>query len=301
MAARRSSPDGRSFRRRRRTRPSARGECNAPPSRRRESLEPSLRRRRRRRSMTWRAAAAAAAAAAVVVVYAHRRRRRRTAPSLVPCPPPRGSATLLKLNFVDRCDSPAAVLAAPGRAGHYIKASPSLSNPSFLIAARLFCADSPFVLYSVEGLDATRRTSSSSSSRRRRAAKCGRRRRSSTAASASWSRLARRRHEPGDGRGLREERARQLCVGRVAIVLRLEHGPLRLDAAAQGSVGDGHRELLEPHWLDRCSSTRRWSRRPSSARCASASRSRRGRRGCRRRCRAGRGRPTSSSTPRRAA
>ena len=42
----------------------------------------------------------------------------------------------------------------PGRAAsHYIRASPSLSNPSFLIAARLFCADSQFVLYSVEGLD----------------------------------------------------------------------------------------------------------------------------------------------------
>ena len=62
---------------------------------------------------------------------------------------------MLKLNFVDRVDSPSGRAdVPPGRAAsHYIRASPSLSNPSFLIAAKLFCADSPFVLYSVEGLD----------------------------------------------------------------------------------------------------------------------------------------------------
>ena len=207
-----------------------------------------------------------------------------------------------KLNFVDAVDSPGGRAdVPPGRAAsHYIRASPSLSNPSFLIAARLFCADSQFVLYSVEGLDtnAPHLVFLELSPERRTGGGVHRPRHPQ----AGRARLAGRRREPGDGRGLREERARLLRLGRVAIVLRLEHGPLRLDAAAQGGVGDGHRELLgaalaRPAALQPVAGA--GVRRARAARLRR--RRRRERRGCRRPCRAGRGRPTSSSTPRRAA
>ena len=119
----------------------------------------------------------------------------------------------------------------PGRAALYC--SPSLSDPSFLI--ELFCADSPFVLYSVEGLDTD----------------------APYLVFLELSPEARRKmwkEEAFIDRGIRKlvelgshvvvmslETAEDYAAsaldgfacGRVAALVRLEHGPLRLDAARQ--------------------------------------------------------------------